>query len=107
MELKLNTDIPYICNHTTVHFLQKHSVFMPEGKVFDYEQTYLLEGSSKQCALFTVTFMRHYIPLVSMKYSWLLLGLLRDEVGQRFIDLFHAQSTPVTITLLAGLGYEV
>ena len=75
MELKLNTHVQYICTHTTVRFLQKCGVFMPEGKVFDYEQTYLLQGSSKQCALFTFTFMLHNIPLVSAKYSWRLLAL--------------------------------
>ena len=39
MELKLNTHVQYICTHITVRFLQKHSVFMPEGEVFEYEQT--------------------------------------------------------------------
>ena len=35
----LNAHVQYICTHTTVRFLQKRSLFMPEGKVFDYKRT--------------------------------------------------------------------
>ena len=43
-------------------------------------------------------FMRHYKPLVSVKYSWQLLCLYRDEVGQHFV---HA--VPLIALLIAGL----
>ena len=33
------------------------------------------------------------------------LLVARDEAGQRFVDLFHSYTTPVTIALLAGLWY--
>ena len=44
LKLHVNAHIQYMCTHTTVYFLQKRTMFVPEGKVFIYKQTYLLHG---------------------------------------------------------------